>query len=126
MNPNAFGSELFGKTIEMYGLYSKVVCYKLCVSILGIKTYNLFKFCYIILYFKIQSYIIRNCGCFDVDFPLLNTTYDSCILKDGTCNTNVVNNADNDENFKKDCEAQCPLECDRFDFDYVISGNEVS
>jgi hypothetical protein len=27
--------------------------------------------------------------------------------------------------FKEECAKECPSECDRIDFDYTISGNEV-
>ncbi len=66
------------------------------------------------------------CSCFDTDYPVYNKSYNSCIIKNDKCSTNAVINTDDDENFKNDCDSQCPTECDRIELSYAISSNEVS
>ena len=35
-------------------------------------------------------------------------------------------NTEQSDDFKAECEKQCPMECDRIDFDSTISGYEVN
>ena len=44
------------------------------------------------------------------------------------CSTQFLMDMHEDENgfIKEDCENECPMECDRINFDYSITGNEVN
>ncbi len=42
------------------------------------------------------------------------------------CSANFLIQHDVDNDFKNNCEHECPMECDRIDFDWKISGYEVN
>jgi len=75
---------------------------------------------------QIQKHIMANCTCFDVDYPVYNFNMSACLEIDYKCNDEFLNNSDENDEFKKDCEVECPFECDRIEFDYTMSGNDVS
>lgn len=51
---------------------------------------------------------------------------DSCIKKsNSSCSSDVFTIAQIDENFQKQCQSQCPFECDKIEFNYIITQNEV-
>ena len=37
----------------------------------------------------------------------------------------MIIDTENNNTFKEECEADCPFECDRIDYEYNIAGNEV-
>ena len=71
---------------------------------------------------------MKTCSCFDLDYPVYNNSYNSCldsvILQE--CRKNASISTENSDDFKNDCEAACPFECNRIDYEYNIAGNEVT
>jgi len=76
---------------------------------------------------KVQKLIMDSCKCFDIDYPVYNETYPSCILDSNNldCNQNILETSQSDDNFGIMCESYCPFECITNEFIYQISGNEV-
>ena len=69
----------------------------------------------------------KDCDCFDIEYPILNANISSCIDSHSqyVCSTNFTMGTGDNVLFKEDCEAECPTECDRIEFDYTLSGYEV-
>jgi hypothetical protein len=67
------------------------------------------------------------CGCFDIDYPIYNDTYPSCILdsKNLDCNQRELESNQSGNNFGLFCEKLCPFECQTSEFIYQTSGNDV-
>ena len=56
----------------------------------------------------------------------MNDTVTPCILSnDSVCSHQVLLETEFNDTFSKKCDDECPFECDRVEFDYRISGNEV-
>ena len=63
-----------------------------------------------------------------MEYPIYNSTLTTSCLDNQTyydCSNKFMVSTDDSTEFKDTCESQCPMECDRFDYDYSISGNEV-
>ena len=63
-----------------------------------------------------------------MEYPILDLTNKSCLDSQALydCNTKFMINTEENVEFNENCEKACPTECDRIDFDYSISGNEVN
>lgn len=74
---------------------------------------------------------MNKCGCYDVNFPVYNESYSSCILaiEKEICNQNtleLIENADNITLFSDmNCEYSCPLECKTQRFSYTLTAYNV-
>ena len=67
-----------------------------------------------------------NCGCSLIDSPFLNESINPCIISNNLgCSHQVLSKTEEDDFFRINCDKQCPFECDRVEFDYRMSGNEV-
>ena len=80
-------------------------------------------------FIKIQKQLNINCSCFDVEYPIYNSTLTTSCLDNQTyydCSIKFMASIDNSNEFKDTCENQCPMECDRIEYDYIFSGNEVN
>ena len=69
---------------------------------------------------------MSNCSCYIMDFPIYNETMDACIMTNYECSRLALKRTENTDQFSKDCDFECPFECDRIEFEYAIAGNEVS
>ena len=69
---------------------------------------------------------MKDCNCSNIYYPLYDSSYDSCIIKiNSSCSSDTLTLAQSDESFQKNCQKECPFECDKIEFNYVITTNEV-
>ncbi len=61
-----------------------------------------------------------------MEYPVLNSSFRSCIDSQFVCSTNFMMKTDENSYFKEDCKNNCPMECDHIEFDYTFSGYEVN
>ena len=69
---------------------------------------------------------MKHCKCSNIYYPLYDSSFDSCITKSiSNCSSDTLTLAQSDESFQKNCQKECPFECDKIEFNYVITTNEV-
>ena len=64
-----------------------------------------------------------------MEYPILHSNnMPSCLDTQAyyTCSNKFMVSTEDNSDFKNTCENECPMECDRIDFEYTSSGNEVN
>lgn len=100
-NKNAFDSQLYKSTFDFSSQYNQESCFKLCF----------------------QKEIIEKCGCYDLSYPSMNLSNVPCRLEKIYCIKEQMSKTLDEEFLSTYCEPNCPLECDKVDYSYTISGS---